>query len=96
MYIPNHHLADVVYEQAKKYDSRTAIRYRHDESGKWQKVSWCTFAKKVRLTSQALIEFGIGVQDNIGIYAQNMPPCFYTDFGAFGFRTLSVPILATT
>lgn len=47
------------------------------------------------LTTKALAEFGIGVQEKIGIYSQNMPQCLYTDFGAYGNRSVTVPMYAT-
>ena len=40
-------------------------------------------------------EFGIKVQENIGVYSQNMPQCLYTDFGAYGNRVVSIPMYAT-
>ena len=42
-----------------------------------------------------MAEFGIKVQENIGVYSQNMPQCLYTDFGAYGNRVVSIPMYAT-
>lgn len=92
----NSHLAEMIFRQADKYGQRTELSYRKDKSGKWVNVSWNTFAEKVRLTSQAMIEYGIRIQENIGIYAQNMPQCFYTTFGAFGIRAVEVSMYATS
>ena len=50
---------------------------------------------KVMLTAKAMAEFGIKVQENIGVYSQNMPQCLYTDFGAYGNRVVSIPMYAT-
>mgnify|MGYP000233551611 FL=1 len=47
------------------------------------------------LTAKAMAEFGIKVQENIGVYPQNMPQCLYTDFGAYGNRVVSIPMYAT-
>lgn len=90
------HLAELIYRQAEKYGQRTELCYRNDKTGKWKHVSWNQLAEKVRLTSQAMIEYGISVQENIGIYAQNMPECFYTTFGAFGIRAVEVSMYATS
>ena len=92
---PYHHLAELIFRQAEKYENRSAIRYR-DQHAHWQKISWLEFAECVRLTSQAMIEFGVEVQENIGICSQNMPQCFFTDFGAYGIRAVSVPMYATS
>ncbi|MDR2679712.1 MAG: long-chain fatty acid--CoA ligase [Tannerella sp.] len=92
----NSHFADIIYHQAEKYGQRQELLYRDDKKGTWKSVSWNCFAEKVRLTSQAMTEYGIGVQENIGIYAQNMPQCFYTTFGAFGIRAAEVSMYATS
>ena len=91
-----YHFADLIYMQAKKYQSRAAFQYRDDKTGQWPKVSWTDFAEKVRLASQAMVEFGIKTHDRIGIYAQNMPECFYSFFGGFGARAIAVPMYATS
>ncbi len=96
MSLNNRHFAELISEQAKKYGHRTAFLYRNDETGHWDAVSWTTFAEYVRLTSQALAEYGIQVQENIGVFAQNMQHCYYTAFGAFGIRAVEVPMYATS
>ncbi|MDR2148489.1 MAG: long-chain fatty acid--CoA ligase [Tannerella sp.] len=91
-----HHYSELIYRQAEKYGQRTELLHRDDKTGRWLKVSWTEFAEKVRLTSQALVEYGIESQENIGIYSQNMPQCLYTDFGAFGVRAVEVSMYATS
>ena len=90
-----YHYAELVHRQAEKYGSRTALKYRDNATGKWLKISWKEFSEKVMLTAKAMAEFGIGVQENIGVYSQNMPQCFYTDFGAYANRVVSIPMYAT-
>lgn len=90
-----YHYAELIHRQAEKYGSRTALKYRDAASGKWLKISWRDFSDKVMLTAKAMAEFGIGVQENIGVYSQNMPQCLYTDFGAYANRIVSVPMYAT-
>lgn len=90
-----YHYAELIHRQAEKYGSRMALQYRDDTTGKWLKISWREFSDKVMLTAKAMAEFGIGVQENIGIYSQNMPQCFYTDFGAYANRVVSIPMYAT-
>ena len=92
----NSHYADLIYRQAEKYGNRTELLCRNDNTGKWNSVSWNLMAEKVRLTSQAMIEHGIGIQENIGIYAPNMPHCLYVTFGAFGIRAVEVSMYATS
>lgn len=90
-----YHFAELIHRQAEKYGNRTALKHRDNATGKWLKISWREFSDKVMLTAKAMVEFGIKVQENIGVYSQNMPQCLYTDFGAYGNRVVSIPMYAT-
>ena len=90
-----YHFAELIHRQAEKYGNRTALKHRDNATGKWSKISWREFSDKVMLTAKAMAEFGIKVQENIGVYSQNMPQCLYTDFGAYGNRVVSIPMYAT-
>lgn len=90
-----YHFAELIHRQAEKYGNRTALKHRDNATGKWLKISWREFSDKVMLTAKAMAEFGIKVQENIGVYSQNMPKCLYTDFGAYGNRVVSIPMYAT-
>ena len=90
-----YHFAELIHRQAEKYGNRTALKHRDNATGKWLKISWREFSDKVLLTAKAMAEFGIKVQENIGVYSQNMPQCLYTDFGAYGNRVVSIPMYAT-
>lgn len=90
-----YHFAELIHRQAEKYGNRTALKHRDNATGKWLKISWREFSDKVMLTAKVMAEFGIKVQENIGVYSQNMPQCLYTDFGAYGNRVVSIPMYAT-
>ena len=90
-----YHFAELIHRQAEKYGNRTALKHRDNATGKWLKISWREFSDKVMLTAKAMAEFGIKVQENIGVYSQNMPQGLYTDFGAYGNRVVSIPMYAT-
>jgi len=92
----NSHFAELIYQQAARYGVRTALKYRNDETGKWLKISWRELSDKVMLTAKAMAEFGIVEQENVGLYAQNMPQCIVTDFAAFSNRAVPVPMYATS
>ena len=92
----NSHFANLIYSQAEKYGRRTELYCRNDKTEKWNAISWETFAEKVRLTSQAMVKYNIQVQENVGIFSQNMPQCFYVTFGAFGIRAVEVSMYATS
>ncbi|MDH6305769.1 long-chain acyl-CoA synthetase [Parabacteroides sp. PF5-5] len=92
----NYHYAELIHRQAEKYGTRTALKYRDDESGKWLKISWRSFSETIMLTAKAMAEFGIEKRENIGIYSQNMPQCLFTDFAAYANRAVMVPMYPTS
>ena len=81
----------LIHEQAKKYGEKTALIYRDYSCNKWIPISWNTFSEKVTTVSNALVELGIRVQENIAVFSQNMPEDFYVDFGAYGIRAVTIP-----
>lgn len=88
--------AVLVHEQAKKYGVRTALSYRDYDQNKWIPISWNAFSDAVRKVSNALIALGVGEQENIAVFSQNMPECLFVDFGAFGIRGVTIPFYATS
>ena len=92
----NCHLSVLIHEQAKKYGSKPALTYRDFGSLKWKSVSWEYFSAMVKQVSNALLNVGVGVQENIGVFSQNTVQYLYTDFGAFGIRAVTVPFYATS
>ena len=92
----NSYLSTLICRQAKKYGDSVALKYRNYETESWVPVSWNQFAAKEKSVSNSLIALGAGVQENIGIFSQNMPECLYTDFGAFGSRVVTIPLYATS
>lgn len=92
----NYHFSELIHRQADKYGSRTALKYRNDETGKWLKISWRQFSDYIMLAAKAMAEFGIQEHERIGLYSQNMPECLYTDFAAYGNRAIPVPMYATS
>ncbi|MDR1623538.1 MAG: long-chain fatty acid--CoA ligase [Tannerellaceae bacterium] len=91
-----YHYAELIHHQAAKYETRTALKYRDDETGKWLKISWRKFSDTIMLTAKAMAEFGITEQENIGIYSQNLPQYLITDFAGYANRAVLVPMYATS
>lgn len=91
-----YHFAELIQKQAEKYGNRTALKYRDNATGKWLKVSWAEFSDQVTLTAEAMADSGMGIQENIGIYSQNMPQFLYTCFGAYANRIVEIPMYATS
>ena len=92
----NPQLTSLVQRQAKKYGDRVAMKYRDYKKDAWVPISWNQFADIVNKVSNSLIELGVQVQENLGIFSQNKPECLFTDFGAFGVRAVAIPLYATS
>lgn len=90
------HLSVLIYRQAEKYGNRRALIYRDFGGTKWKSATWRDFSRKVRHVSNALLNIGVRVQENVGVFSQNAVEYLYTDFGAFGIRAVTVPFYATS
>lgn len=90
------HLSVIIHRQAEKYGNRRALIYRDFGGTKWKSATWRDFSRKVRHVSNALLNIGVRVQENVGVFSQNAVEYLYTDFGAFGIRAVTVPFYATS
>jgi len=86
----------LIHQQAKKYGDRVALKHRDYKTNTWIPTTWGQFSETVTTVSNALIELGVGVQENIGVFTQNKPESLFMDFGAFGIRAVTVPLYATS
>ena len=86
----------LIHQQAKKYGDRVALKHRDYKTNTWIPTTWNQFSETVTIVSNALIEMGVGVQENIGVFTQNKPESLFMDFGAFGVRAVTVPLYATS
>lgn len=90
------HFSILIHEQAKKYGSRPVLTYREFGSLKWKTVTWNYFSQRVKQVSNALLNVGVTVQENIGVFSQNTVQSLFCDFGAFGIRAVTIPFYATS
>ena len=90
------HYSVLIHKQAEKYGDRAALIYREFGSLKWKECSWNEFSKNVRIVSNAMLNMGVKVQENVGVFSQNTVHYLFTDFGAFGIRAVTVPFYATS
>ena len=86
----------LIHQQAKKYGDRVALKHRDYKTNTWIPITWNQFSEAVKTVSNALIEWGVEVQENIGVFTQNKPESLFVDFGAFGVRAVTVPLYATS
>jgi len=89
------HLSQLVHQHASQFGDQEALKVCNKSTGVWSSVSWEDFSKKTMAVAHSMCHTGVKPQSNIGIYSQNMPECFYVDFGAFSNRASVVPMYAT-
>lgn len=87
------HIVRRIREQIAKSCTRTAMRYRKENS--WHDISWQTVGQQVDALSLALLAKGIQVQDKVAICAQNMPKWTMADLAILQLRAITVPIYST-
>ena len=92
----NSHLSRLVHDVAARLGNREALIYKDFGSSQWKSYSWNEFSQKVRLVSNAMLNLGIQVQENVGVFSQNSVQYLFTDFGAWGIRAVTIPFYATS
>ena len=92
----NTHLARLIHDQAKKYGDREVLIYKDFGEKEWKSYSWNQFSQTVKVVSNALLNLGVKVQENVGVFSQNSIQYLFTDFGAWGIRAVTIPFYATS
>ena len=92
----NTHLAKLIHDQAKKYGDREVLIYKDFGGKEWKSYSWNQFSNTVKVVSNALLNLGVKVQENIGVFSQNSIQYLFCDFGAWGIRAVTIPFYATS
>ena len=91
--MPYQHIGQNIRNKVKLYQHKNALHYK-DEDG-WKGISWIELGKQIEKTAKSLIKFGIKEQENIGLFAENMPEWIIADLGIMSCRAVTVPIYAT-
>jgi long-chain acyl-CoA synthetase len=92
----NSHLSVLIHDQAQKYGDREVIIYKDFGGHEWKSYSWNQFSDIVKQVSNALLNMGVKVQENIGVFSQNSAQYLFCDFGAWGIRAVTIPFYATS
>ena len=92
----NSHLSRLIHDQAKKYGDREVLIYKDFGGKEWKSYSWNQFSDMVRKVSNALLNLGVKVQENVGVFSQNSVQYLFCDFGAWGIRAVTIPFYATS
>ena len=67
----NSHLSRLIHDQAEKYGDREVLIYKDFGGSEWKSYSWNQFSDMVKRVSNALLNLGVKVQENIGVFSQN-------------------------
>ncbi|CVK16744.1 long-chain acyl-CoA synthetase [Apibacter mensalis] len=73
--------------------SKVALNFK--ENHQWKSYTWQEFTNLVKQTANALKFLGAKPDDNIAIYADNMPQWVILDFAILSIGAVTVPIFAT-
>ena len=90
------HLSRLIHDLAKKYGDREELIYKEFGGTEWKSMSWNQFSHVVKKVSNALLNLGVKVQENIGVFSQNSVEYLFCDFGAWGIRAVTIPFYATS
>ena len=92
----NSHLSRLIHDQAKKYGDREVLIYKDFGGTEWKTLSWNQFSQTVKQVSNALLNLGVKVQENVDVFSQNSIQYLFSDFGAWGIRAVTIPFYATS
>ena len=92
----NSHLSRLIHDQAQKYGDREVLIYKDFGGSEWKSYSWNQFSDMVKKVSNALLNLGVKVQENLGVFSQNSVQYLFCDFGAWGIRAVTIPFYATS
>ena len=92
----NSHLSSLIHDQAKHYGDREVLIYKDFGGSEWKSYSWNQFSDTVEKVSNALLNLGVKVQENLGVFSQNSVQYLFCDFGAWGIRAVTIPFYATS
>lgn len=89
------HLIAEIKKNVVRFKTKNAIYLKNNKLQVWEGISWGDFGERIERLSKSLLSFGVKEQDNIGIFAENMPEWIISDFAIMGIRAVTVPIYAT-
>ena len=92
----NSHLSRLIHDQAKVYGDREVLIYKDFGGSEWKSMSWNQFSATVKQVSNAMLNLGVRVQENVGVFSQNSVQYLFCDFGAWGIRAVTIPFYATS
>ena len=90
------HMSVLIHDLAKHDGDREMLVYQDFGGKEWKSLSWNQVSQTVKQVSNAMLNLGVKVQENIGIFSQNSVQYLECDFGAWGIRAVTIPFYATS
>ena len=92
----NSHMSVLIHDLAAHYGDREMLIYQDFGAKEWKSLTFNQVSQTVKQVSNALLNMGVKVQENIGIFSQNSVQYLECDFGAWGVRAVTIPFYATS
>lgn len=89
-----HHIVNRMQDQIARLGDRVALRYQVQQQ--WQDITWREFGENIKTLAFALLSKNLGVQDKVGIFANNHPRWTMADLATLFVRGVTVPIYPTS
>ena len=86
-------LAEILEQQARRYDSRVFLRAKSNHC--WRDHSWSSVADRAARLRMGLRSMGIKAGDRVAIFCDNSPEWVIVDLAALGLGAIVVPLYTT-
>jgi long-chain acyl-CoA synthetase len=93
METPDQTLAQILEQQARRYDSRVFLRDKSNR--RWCDHSWSSVAERAARLRACLHSMGIKYGDRVAILCDNSPEWVIIDIAALGLGAIVVPLYTT-
>lgn len=90
------HLVEDIKQNALRYKDENAVYFKNNQLNIWEGITWADFDKEITKIAKALLNFGIKSQQNVAIFAENMPNWIIADVAIMSIKAVTVPIYATS
>lgn len=87
-------LPSIVLQRGRSTPDRVAMRAK--DRGRWNAVSWSTYAKRVVRAARGLNELGVVAGDRVAIHAENCPEWLIIDLAVQSLGAISVGVYPTS
>lgn len=91
----NYNIGAEIRDKAVQYQGEKVFFYKNNKLKTWEGITWEDFGERINNVSKALLKSGILEQQNVAIFAENMPEWIIADIAIMSIRAITVPIYAT-